>query len=549
MATPLSASDQAWNDYMSSVGTYGKPIGSAPGTVPISTNPLSGQNNYKRTQPSKSTVSITNNPYLPMAPGKLPPIEFYLGPVPTLPEVKLPDLKLSELSLPGLTMPAAPTLGNLNLPNAPTLQGVDYSSALNQFRNIFNTVNTGVNPQFGVDVNKVAQDAISVASSLNLSPEQIKAMVSDINPSTGEIVSDTEEALKTLNDPAKITRTASAIAAGLNRKYQDEFESAMPGYKANMAQANALASNYLSGKIPQDVVDSVVRSAAAKGLATGLYGGGIGRNMVAKDLGLTSLQLQTTGANLLQQTANIATAVAQATMPVTGEGIAQRLMTDPNQVFSSMASLKRVDPTSIFNAVYVPTRQVFDSMLSAAQQSTQSRAAFEASKMIAPSSVFNTLITQAQYNQQISTQNALNNWETMSTMATTNNQIAEKNALNSWQVAQNEALNNWQSKQNQAMNNWQMANTLATTNWQSQAEQAYYNAQIKGQNAINAWQGQPLPGQFDVQRGQYVSYTPGKYQSTFPLSPGELSQNSQYASASSGADAAYIRGLKAMYGG
>jgi hypothetical protein len=534
---------------MSSVGSYGKPLGSSPGTVPISTNPLSGQNQYQRTRESTSRTSIVNNPFLPPAPGKLPPVEFYLGPVPTLPEIKLPDLKLTELSLPGLTLPAAPTLGNLNLPNAPTLQGVDYSSALNQFRNIFNTVNTGVNPQFGVDASKVANDAKSVAASLNLSPEQIKAMVAAVNPSTGEIVSDTEQALKTLNDPAKIAQTASAIASGLNKKYQDEFESAMPGYKANMAQANALTSSYLSGKIPQDVVDSVVRSAAAKGLATGLYGGGIGRNMVARDLGLTSLQLQTTGANLLQQTANIATAVAQATMPVTGEGIAQRLMTDPNQVFSNMASLKRVDPTSIFNAVYVPTKQVFDSMLSSAQQSTQNRAAFEASKMIAPSSVFNTLIQQAQYNQQISTQNALDQWETMKTMATTNNQIAEKNALNAWQVAQNQSMQNWQSQQNQAMSNWQMASTVATTNWQSQAAQAQYNAQIQAQNAINAWQGQPLPGQFDVRKGQYVSYTPGQYQSTFPISPGELAQQSQYASSASAADAGYIRGLKAMYGG
>jgi hypothetical protein len=165
--------------------------------------------------------------------------------------------------------------------------------------------------------------------------------------------------------------------------------------------------------------------------------------MVAKDLGLTSLQLQTAGANLLQQTAQLASQVSQAIRPVTGAELASRFITDPTQLFSTMANYNRVDPTSIFNAVYVPTRQVYDQMASMAQQSTLSRANFEASKMISPSQVFDTLVTQAQYNQQIA-----------------------------------------------------------------------------ASNAINAWQSQPLPGQFDIQRGQFVGFQPGTYSATRPMLPG-----------------------------
>lgn len=325
---------------------------------------------------------------------------------------------------------------------APTIENLDLTSPISNFRNTFNQLNSGVNPNFFVDQQKIASDAKSVAAKLNMSPEQIKAFVAGVNPTTGELIADAKQISDTFNNPGEIAAKAGAIANSLNKKYQDEFESAMPGYKANMQAANNLTGTYLAGKIPQDVVDQIFRNSAAKGFTTGLLGGGIGRNIVARDLGLTSLQLQTAGANLLQQTANIANSVLQSTMPVTGEALASRFITDPGQIFSSVASMKRVDPTSIFNAVYTPTSQVYNQMASMAQQSTMARANFEASKMIAPSQVFDVLTTQAQYNQQ-----------------------------------------------------------------------------INAANALNAWQSQPLPGQFDIKKGQYVGLEPGTYSSTRPMNP------------------------------
>jgi len=334
---------------------------------------------------------------------------------------------------------------------APTIENLDLTSPISNFRNTFNQLNSGVNPNFFVDQQKIASDAKSVAAKLNMSPEQIKAFIAGVNPTTGQLIADAKQISETLNNPGVIAAKAEAIASGLNKKYQDEFESAMPGYKANMQAANNLTSTYLAGKIPQDVVDQIFRNSAAKGFTTGLLGGGIGRNIVARDLGQTSLQLQTAGANLLQQTANIANSVLQSTMPVTGEALASRFITDPGQIFSTVANMKRVDPTSIFNAVYVPPSQIYNQMASAAQQSTMARANFEASKMIAPSQVFDVLTTQAQYNQQ-----------------------------------------------------------------------------INAANALNAWQSQPLPGQFDIKKGQYVGFKPGTYSPTRPNNPAVMGASGDF---------------------
>jgi hypothetical protein len=385
------------------------------------------------------------------------------------------------------------TLGNLNLPNAPTLSGLDYSGVMDNFQSIFQKLNSGVRPSFGVDVNKIARDAKTVGSQLNLSPGQIKNFIAGVNPSTGEILADTEKILSSLNNPAKIAATAGAIADSLNAKYKAEFEDAMPGYKTNMAKANALTSDYLAGKLPDDVVNQVFSASAAKGFSAGIFGGGLGRNLVAKDLGLTSLQLQSAGANLLQQTVGIANSVLQSTMPVTGEGFAARLITDPNQVFSTVANMRRVDPTSIFNAVYTPNREIFNTLSQMEQQSTMEQARFEASKLVPPTTVLNALTQQAQFNQQINTQNLLNQWETQKTMAIANNQIAEKNAINKSQIYNENALNQFSVDQ--------------------------YNAQIANQNALNAYQGQALPGQYDISRGQYVGLQPGTYSSARPLNP------------------------------
>ena len=60
----------------------------------------------------------------------------------------------------------------------------------------------------------------------------------------------------------------------------------------------------------------------------------------------------------------------------------------------------------------------------------------------------------------------------------------------------------------------------ATEIFSTAANEASINNQIVNQNLLNAWQSQALPGQFDIQKGQYVSFTPGQYSATRPLLPG-----------------------------
>lgn len=391
-----------------------------------------------------------------MAPTKQSPIEFYLGAAPTIPQLNLSD-------------------------------------AMSQFRNVYDQVNSGIVPNFNLDP-KILQSAVlnfspkgvtdtdmmnavqKMASKLQMSPAQIKNIISQVNPSAEEIGLKAAALNDKLNDPGAIAAKASQIANSLNKKYTDAFEKAMPGYKANMAKVNQITEDYLAAKIPRDVVDQTIRTASAKGFATGLYGGGLGRNMVARDLGLTSLQLQSAGANMLQQSADLALKVGQMTMPVTGEGLAGQFITSPTAIFNAMAQHNMVDPNTIYNSVFVPTSQLmaqagenlrqqaqfgFQAGMQAQQlgfqavqdynkmafAGAQAQAQFQQSKMIAPQTVYETLMNAAQFNHSISMQNAL-----------------------------------------------------------------------------NAWQSQPLPGQFDLSTGKYVGFKPGERTASRPMPPGLTAQ-------------------------
>lgn len=74
------------------------------------------------------------------------------------------------------------------------------------------------------------------------------------------------------------------------------LETSIPGYATgqSLRTNNALAK--LRGEIPLDVQQQIARSAAAKSLEGGYGGSGAGRNLLARDLGLTSLDLTGQGA-------------------------------------------------------------------------------------------------------------------------------------------------------------------------------------------------------------------------------------------------------------
>jgi hypothetical protein len=72
---------------------------------------------------------------------------------------------------------------------------------------------------------------------------------------------------------------------------------AIPGYESIVGQASKNIQSNLSGELSPDIVQNIQRSAAAKSLSGGVGGSGISRNLVARDLGISSMQLKQQGLN------------------------------------------------------------------------------------------------------------------------------------------------------------------------------------------------------------------------------------------------------------
>lgn len=98
---------------------------------------------------------------------------------------------------------------------------------------------------------------------------------------------------------------APAINQANMTQLQQMLNTALPGYQGMVAQMGANTSSMLQGQIPVDVQQAIARQAAAGSLASGIGGvSGAGAALTtnaatARSLGLTSLNLQETGANQL----------------------------------------------------------------------------------------------------------------------------------------------------------------------------------------------------------------------------------------------------------
>lgn len=89
------------------------------------------------------------------------------------------------------------------------------------------------------------------------------------------------------------------LAGDVNSFNQDQMlamlRKAIPGYDQQVGKVNDIINSELSGEIPKDIQDAIARSGASKALSGGYAGSGMGRNLVARDLGLTSLDLTQKG--------------------------------------------------------------------------------------------------------------------------------------------------------------------------------------------------------------------------------------------------------------
>lgn len=78
------------------------------------------------------------------------------------------------------------------------------------------------------------------------------------------------------------------------------LEQVLPGFSGGLKSATANAAALARGEIPGDVQSAVVNSAAARSLRGGYGGTGMSRNLVSRDLGITSLAATEAGQKRLE---------------------------------------------------------------------------------------------------------------------------------------------------------------------------------------------------------------------------------------------------------
>lgn len=83
----------------------------------------------------------------------------------------------------------------------------------------------------------------------------------------------------------------SKVNQGSMADINSVLESAIPGYSPMQRSRADTVASMLHGELPSDVVGKVYRHSAASALAGGYAGSPAGRNLTARDLGLTSLDL------------------------------------------------------------------------------------------------------------------------------------------------------------------------------------------------------------------------------------------------------------------
>jgi hypothetical protein len=92
------------------------------------------------------------------------------------------------------------------------------------------------------------------------------------------------------------TELATKTTAAEQTLLESQLRRAIPGYDQLISQASSNIGSALKGEISSDVQSQLQRSSAGRALSGGYgAGSGVGRNLAARDFGLTSMQIQNQG--------------------------------------------------------------------------------------------------------------------------------------------------------------------------------------------------------------------------------------------------------------
>ena len=125
---------------------------------------------------------------------------------------------------------------------------------------------------------------------------QKKPNVPDFNPIWAK-TAQTNAINNNIEQTPKLKEWAADINTFNQQQMEQMLKNAIPGYEGMKSQASDVLNSWLKGEIPKDVQDQVQNSAAARALGGGYGGSGKMGNLLARDLGLTSLGITQQGLN------------------------------------------------------------------------------------------------------------------------------------------------------------------------------------------------------------------------------------------------------------
>ena len=156
---------------------------------------------------------------------------------------------------------------------------------------------------------------------------------------------------QSLNGAQGILPQASSIAKEVTKgdeaSLMDELNQAIPGYSTGQAGRTANANALIAGQLPQGVADQVNRASNARALAGGYGFSPRAEGLSARDLGLTTLDLQNQGN---QQFSNILSSTPRANLMSAGS-----LLINPNQVYSGDVTQHGEQLNALMQAAGAPT--------------------------------------------------------------------------------------------------------------------------------------------------------------------------------------------------
>lgn len=187
------------------------------------------------------------------------------------------------------------------------------------------------------------------------------------------------EVISGLRDTSKSVSEKAALISGLSDEIKREAPellglskdvSGEAGYMAGLARdispyadvvgsdaerIRQLSESYLAGDIPADVQSQIRRMTSERGLAGAIGRGQAGQALTARDLGLTSLQMQQTGVGMRQTAAGLseaATGILGRAAGVSGMaaeayGRAGALVSDYGQMLNVAGSLQRASAETL----------------------------------------------------------------------------------------------------------------------------------------------------------------------------------------------------------